>query len=443
MSSIIDAVSIVLVFEGKLLSIQRQNFLRAFPGYWAFPGGKVDKGDERFFINSHLTKDIAPHLWGAIHREGSEELGIDLNQMLKSGLIHDIRSLGVAITPDFNPYRFATYFYTIHLKVLPEMVIDAGEVQKSGWYKPQELLAIYESGQMLAVPPVVKVMRALSKDILSNEIDELDTLYDPEISVPMIESIKGIKQFMPLSHTVPPASRTNCFLIGDLLIDPSPKDQDELKKLLHTLKDEFIRAIMLTHHHGDHHEHAPQIARELKLPMLMSQDTLGRIQKIRPDYFEGIEIQIIAEGNIVTNWLSENVEIVAVPGHDLGQLALMPENKSWFIAGDLFQGIGTVVIGGDEGDMAIYMQTLQKVIDLKPKVVFPSHGIGLGGTLVLERTLKHRQMREEQVLELYKNGRSIDEMLEILYSEIPQGIKKYARANILSHIKKLKEQNDL
>ena len=56
----------------------------------------------------------------------------------------------------------------------------------------------------------------------------------------MIESIYGVRQFLPLSNTFPPANRTNAFIIGDgkgndspkFLIDPSPKDENELAKFL-------------------------------------------------------------------------------------------------------------------------------------------------------------------------------------------------------------------
>jgi 8-oxo-dGTP pyrophosphatase MutT (NUDIX family) len=46
MSKIVDAVSIVITCGNEIYAIQRQYHLKAFPGYWAFPGGKVEKGDE-------------------------------------------------------------------------------------------------------------------------------------------------------------------------------------------------------------------------------------------------------------------------------------------------------------------------------------------------------------------------------------------------------------
>ena len=440
MSKILDAVSVVLVHGQQVFAIQRQNFLKSFPGYWAFPGGKVDPGDEN--IAQH--EGIEPRLWGAVVREVKEELGVDLTQLN----IIKVDQLGVAITPDFNPYRFATYFFKITLSDRPVFTVDRGEAFIADWFLPSALTARYEQGEMLVVPPVLKVFRALAHDISISVIADVNVRSYGDDEVPMIESIYGVRQYMPLSHTLPPASRTNCFLFGDqgspqVLVDPSPQDDAEMEKLCHSLRAHQISLIMLTHHHGDHHQFAPDLARRWQVPMVMSADTHSRLIKKVPDYFDGISVRHIQEGDVLTRWLGHDLTVVAVPGHDEGQMALMPSSGAWFLAGDLFQGIGTVVIGDDEGDMAKYMQTLEKVIALKPRAVYPSHGIALGGTTILEKTLEHRKLREEQVLQLKNVGKSDDEILDALYSDIPQGLRKYALKNIQAHLRKLKNEKKL
>lgn len=439
MSKILDAVSIVLVHGEEIFPIQRQNFLRAFPGYWAFPGGKVDEIDHQSVATHSIVKAIPTHLWAAIQREAQEELGVDFNLLLVQNSITRVLPIGVALTPDFNPYRFRTHFYSIHLNSKPQLHVDANEAARAEWMKPSEFVNRFEKGELLVVPPVLKVAKLLSTDLNSTD-QNIDLSYDTDREVPMIESIKGIKQFMPLSNTLPPAYRTNAFVIGDLLIDPSPKDERELEKFLYSLREESLKAIMLTHHHGDHHQFAPEIARRFNLPILLSVDTQMRLKKLNPDYFEGVKLSYLKENDIPTSWLGMKVKVVEVPGHDRGQLALMPENRLWFIAGDLFQGVGTVVIGGDEGDMQDYMRTLEKVIKLNPRVVFPSHGIGLGGVTILERTLTHRKMREDQIIELMKARKSEDEILGVLYSDIDERLLKYASENIRSHISKIKKE---
>ena len=61
---------------------------------------------------------------------------------------------------------------------------------------------------------------------------EFTPIYDAATEVPHIYPIGPITQILPLSHTFPPANRTNSFLIGtkkSVLVDPSPKNTSELK----------------------------------------------------------------------------------------------------------------------------------------------------------------------------------------------------------------------
>ena len=127
-----------------------------------------------------------------------------------------------------------------------------------------------------------------------------------------------------------------------------------------------------------------------------------------------------------------------VPGHDEGQLALGDEELHWFFAGDLFQTVGTVVIGGDEGDMKKYMDSLEKVISFSPRFIFPSHGIATGGTHRLEETLRHRRERESSIAKLLAQGQSEDEIFNHIYPDLDPKLRPYAQKTILSHIKKIK-----
>ena len=74
-------------------------------------------------------------------------------------------------------------------------------------------------------------------------------------------------------------------------------------------------------------------------------------------------------------------------------LALMPADRAWCLVGDLIQGVGTVVIHKPEGNMRRYFDSLQRMIDLDPEVIVPSHGLAMGTTFRLRETLRHRRQR--------------------------------------------------
>src|SRR5690606_19667130 len=109
-------------------------------------------------------------LLGALSREGFEELGLNLEEDLALGRINSIDMLGLAITPDFNPYRFATYFYKINYKEKVKFTVDENEAQIAQWMKARDLLDLFDQGKILAVPPVIKVIETLGSDPFSKEV---------------------------------------------------------------------------------------------------------------------------------------------------------------------------------------------------------------------------------------------------------------------------------
>lgn len=441
-----ESVTAILVFGEEVFSIKRQNYLSAFPGYTAFPGGKVDQAD-RQCGDDLLGPPFDQHpsvLIAALIREVLEEIGVDLRALREC--IQSVHYLGLAVTPEFNPYRFRNHYYRIVLKWIPELKLDSGESEFGRWISPLKLLQEFERGDILAVPPTIKLLRILGDNILTTEEHDLNQAYDPDKECPMIEVLWGVKQFLPLSHTFPPANRTNCFLIGDqgapqILIDPSPKDEEEMQKLLAALASYEIDKIFLTHHHPDHHQFAPEIAKNFHIPIGMGRDTHLRIcEKWGNNYFDWIEIQLHQEGDVLTSSLGQEVVVFEVPGHDEGQLAPALKGGQWMIVGDLIQSVGTVVIGHPEGDMKKYFQSLERVIALNPRVIFPSHGIALGGTDKIAQTLKHRKMRESQIVALLGKGVDDEKLIEILYQGLDDHLKKYAQKTIEAHLKKIRSE---
>lgn len=419
-----QAVTAVFTFKEKVFAIKRHNYLTAFPGYTSFPGGKVDKDE---------TIDQA------LAREVEEELGVKLDSLQ----IKDRIYLGVATTPPFNPYRFETHFYRFELESEYSFVVDPGEAETGEWINTTELLERYQRAELMAVPPTITLIKSLAAGIADKVLD-LDLKYDPEKEVPLIESICGVRQLLPLSNTFPPANRTNAFILGDsekILVDPSPKDEQELARFLETAEKVGFDKIFLSHHHPDHHEFAPDIARARSLPMLMSADTHQRILvKWGPEYLRDCKIIYVNEGDVICKSQGSDVLAYKVPGHDEGQIALAPKTFNWFFVSDLIQTIGTVVVGGEEGDMAKYYTSLEKIISKNPKFVIPSHGIAVGGTYKVEKTLEHRRLRESQIKKLLDQGLDIEAIVPIVYEGLEPRLIPYARYTVEAHIKKIKKE---
>lgn len=435
-----DAVTAVLCCEGEILMVRRQPELPSFSGYWAFPGGKLEAADATGETALSCGQAERAVLVG-IAREVQEELGCDLDALARAGQVRGVWVLGEATTPPIASARFRTRFLRIDLAEKPALALDLREHSEALWASAAAWLARYHTGRLLLAPPTLDTVTALARAPEARGLIDLENDGAPD-ECRILEPLHGLRIIPVRSHTLPPATHTNAFLIGDsykVLVDPSPADRDELARLYKLIDRVGCDEVLLTHHHPDHRQFANEIAARYDVPLALSDTTRKFIKALVPDYFGDLLLRTYVEGDVVTRWLGEPVRVMPVPGHDAGQIALLPDSKTWFIVGDLIQGIGTVVIAKPEGHMRTYFATLQKVIDLDPAVIIPSHGLAMGSTYRLKETLKHRQQREAAVLQLHREGKSPQEMLPLLYQGVDQRLWPLAAMNIEQHLDKLRE----
>jgi glyoxylase-like metal-dependent hydrolase (beta-lactamase superfamily II)/8-oxo-dGTP pyrophosphatase MutT (NUDIX family) len=444
--NILDAITVVLMNAGELLMVHRQQKLRSFAGYWAFPGGKVDAADHALPPAAITLPGLASGLIHALLREAREEIDLDLLALHTQGLLGQPHLLGEATTPPMaNNTRFRTHFVRVDLATRPVLTPDLGEITSAEWATPEQWLARYQAGRLLLAPPTRDLLQALVADPQVQHIPNFDDDHLPEGAGGMrsIEPLAGLHQLLVRSNTLPPATHTNAWIFGDshrVVVDPSPADRHEYERLLGSLNRFGVDEVLLTHHHPDHRQFANELAAHFGVPLAMSDDTRKRISRKSPEWLGDLTVRIYEQGDVVTRWLGEPVRIYPVPGHDEGQLGLMPDSRSWFLVGDLIQGIGTVVIAKPEGHMGRYMESLRKVIALEPAVILPSHGQATGGTQRLEAVLKHRIWREEAILAMYQQNQSVAQMLPLLYADIDPRLMPLAAMNIESHLDKLREE---
>ncbi|MGK0272193.1 MAG: ribonuclease/clavin/mitogillin [Cocleimonas sp.] len=309
----LEAVVAIFVYKNEIFSIQRQNYLKAFPGYYSFPGGKIDQEDYEFSFQHPLIGDYPIHEMGALFREIDEELNYSIRDAIDKGNVTEVSKLGTAITPPFEKYRFNAHYYKIVLNNKPELIADDGEILSARWLSKVDLNNKYHSGKSLMVVPTVRAIERLLEDISIKKIENLNLEYDLEKELPNTEMLKGVGCIYVPSNTLPPADTTNSLLLGDegslrIITDPSPESDDIYNKLVSTLEKYKLDSILLTHHHPDHHERAPQLARQLKLPILCSKITEQRLlERYGAHYLDDIKVSNIAQNDKITKWLGKNV----------------------------------------------------------------------------------------------------------------------------------------
>ncbi|PWQ95716.1 MBL fold metallo-hydrolase [Leucothrix arctica] len=436
------AVAAIFIYDNQVFSILRQTSLAAFPGFTAFPGGKIDSGDEVFACQHPLLSTFSQENIGALIREIREELGFDLVQSLEQNQVVSISQFGTSTTPTYQKHRFDIQFYKITLNSLPTFALEPKEVASGTWLAPKKLLQHYFDGDAMVVSATLKILKALADDVTLESAD-IESGFEDSDMLPLVPFIHDVMHIAVPSHTLPPATTTNSLLIGDkgslrILTDPSPSSNEILELLKTSLAEYKPDAILLSHHHPDHHERAPQLAKDWNIPILCSQKCQQRLlQRFGSDYLDDIDVRHIQQNDVVTQWHGDDVICHELPGHDDTMVGLAAKNLEWFYVADLVEPGTTVVIPEPEGDMAVYFESLERVIAMQPKHIIPSHGLPVVGTSLLSKTLEHRILRERQILEAHNNGLRDEELLGALYPQLAEQLIPYAEQNIRQHLRKL------
>lgn len=220
---------------------------------------------------------------------------------------------------------------------------------------------------------------------------------------------------------------TNTWIVGEesvIVVDPGPDDPTHLAEVARTARSlGEVGAVIVTHDHPDHAPGAATFAAMVGAPVHAFR--LAGAERVRDG-------QRFSVGGL---------EIVALhtPGHTSDHLALHVPAASALFTGDAVLGRGTSFIDPPDGDLVQYLRSLQRMLDLEPRTIYPGHGpIVLKAQDKLRGYLAHRAAREEQVLHaLGDGGRSIYEMVADIYADHPPEVHELAGRSVLAHLLKL------
>ena len=220
------------------------------------------------------------------------------------------------------------------------------------------------------------------------------------------------------------------------LIDAGIGEAGHLADLAAALHDRqaHLASVLVTHGHRDHAGGAPAIA------AAHPSAAFRKLPWPEEDPHYEVTWQPIADGEVVTVG-AEELTALHTPGHSPDHLAFWHEASRAVFTGDLVvRGSSVMIHWSRGGDLAQYLASLERLLALEPRLLYPAHGTVIDDPrVILTQYLAHRRFREQQVLNALRAGQgTVEAIAESIYDGLAPALMPAARENVRAHLEKLR-----
>ena len=403
------------------------------------------------------------------------------------------------------PRRFEVPFLVARMPEGQEPVADETEQFEPVWVRPADALARHEAGQFFMIYPTIRTLQRLAKfdatqavlDAVAHEqplwvscpragllggtearymedempfgelalvcpdgqiVHPLD--WQTERAVPLLRNVQRLTAPNPGVMTGP---GTNSYLVGDpatgfIAIDPGPADAEHLDKLWRAAGGD-IRMIVCTHSHPDHSPGAAPLqalcvqAGRAAPPILglPSAPTARAASAFTPDRALQNNELLALMGKAPEGKITHTLQVIHTPGHAANHLCLLLQEDGLLFSGDHILNGSTTVIDPPDGNMADYLDSLDRLDALcaehSVEFILPAHGHVLGGPIngarsAIAKLKAHRLAREAKVLaamQALPDG-SMEDWVQHAYDDVPPRMWPVAQRSLLAHVERIRSQ---
>jgi glyoxylase-like metal-dependent hydrolase (beta-lactamase superfamily II) len=166
-----------------------------------------------------------------------------------------------------------------------------------------------------------------------------------------------------------------------VIVDPGPDDDEHIAAVAGVGR---IVLVLISHRHGDHTDAIDKLVDRTGAPVRSAGS--GFLRGLSRELTDGEVID--AAGLRITVW--------ATPGHTADSLSFVLDDA--VLTADTVLGRGTTVIDNEDGSLADYLDSLQRLRGLGRRTVLPGHGPDLPDIeAVADGYLAHREQRLGQI----------------------------------------------
>lgn len=397
------------------------------------------------------------------------------------------------------PKRFATQFLVARMPAGQTPVADEREQFEPQWITPAEALRRYAQGVFPIIFPTIKTLEKLARfdstEALFAALAHEEVLWDccprtgliggeerrhmeDEAPYGELEMVSPDGQvFHPLDWqsaqpvllrrnvlrlTAPNPGMmtgpgTNSYLVGEPLtgyiaIDPGPSDPAHVQRLFDAAAGD-IRHIACTHSHADHSPGAALLqallARAGRPPAairgLPSAPTARAASHFVPDQPLVDGERLALGGTGAEGPVSHTLRAVFTPGHAANHVCFLLEEDALLFSGDHILNGSTTVIDPPDGNMADYLDSLDRLDALCAQhgveFILPAHGYVLGrARQVIARLTAHRLAREAKVLRAMQAAPdgAPEDWVRLAYDDAPPALWPIAQRSLLAHVERIR-----
>ena len=397
------------------------------------------------------------------------------------------------------PKRFDVPFLVAHMPPGQTPVADEKEQFEPVWVSPSDALARHAAGQFFMIYPTIRTLERLAQfanaaAVLSacsgetplwtscpragllagkearymedeQPFGELELVcpdgqivhpldWQSERAVPLLKNVQRLTAPNPGVMTGP---GTNSYLVGDpatgyIAIDPGPEDAEHLERLWRAAGGD-IRMIVCTHSHPDHSPGAAPLqamcvqAGRAQPPILglPSAPTAQAHSLFTPDRVLQNNELLALTGKGLDGEITHTLQVIHTPGHAANHLCLLLQEDGLLFSGDHILNGSTTVISPPDGNMADYLDSLDRLDTLcaehGAQFILPAHGYVLGSARSAIAHLRaHRLAREAKVVAAMQAlpGGTPEEWVAHAYADVPPRMWPVAQRSLMAHVERIR-----
>jgi len=233
---------------------------------------------------------------------------------------------------------------------------------------------------------------------------------------------------------------TNTYVVGGpdgaVIVDPGPADPTHLGAVEGVVarRDLDVVAVAVTHHHVDHAQAAADWAHRFGARLFATTPAVA-----------GAAGTVLSDDDVIRAGPT-SLRAVTTPGHCGDHVAYRLDGGA-LLSGDHVLGRGTSVVAHPDGDLAAYLDSLRRVLDLGPHALYPGHGPELTDdpSAVLQFYLDHREFRQQQILQVIEqDGPSTPgEIVAQVYAEVDRVLWPAAEASTRAALQALTDRGQV